>query len=119
MIQQLRGEIDAALKEVGERHGITIKAGNGHYGATGDLKLVLTPKTASGETQSKEELDYKQWHAVYNLPVDGLGKRFLNAGTEYTICGMKPSSRSYPVLGRRGDGRVFKFPVSIVLGGLR
>ena len=46
------------------------------------------------------------------------GKRFLSRGKSYTICGIKPSSYKYPILGRSPKGTVYKFTSNNVLVGM-
>lgn len=115
-IRDMRKDIDAALKEVAEKHCVTIEAGNASYSSKSfSLKLNITENASDGSTVSQGELDWEKSHWKFGLDKDLFGKTFKTNKGEYEIVGLKPRSYKYPVLGKSlKDGKTYKFPEATV-----
>ena len=113
-IEALASDVRAALKEVGEKHNVDLKAGTFRYGDK-DVSCRITglDLDATGGA-SEEEVNYKERHSYYGLPEDGLGKTFDHMGKTFTVTGLKPSRRKYPVSAKGADGKGYKFPADLV-----
>ena len=103
-----------ALKKVGEAFGVEFKLGGGrfsptHYGCRLDVTI------AGAEPQ--EAQDFRQYADMFGLKPDDLGRTFLDRGRRFTIVGLLPRSRSYPVLAQNDRGTRYKFPVEAVKAG--
>jgi hypothetical protein len=117
VIKNIRPEIEAALKEIAQRHGVVIKCGNGSYtNSNFTLKLEASAIDAvTGAVATKEAEAYKRNAPLYGLQADWLGQTFQSySGDSYKVIGMKPKSTKYPILGERADGKVFKFGTEMV-----
>lgn len=88
ILKAIRGDIDAALAAVGEKHGVILKAGNASFSeANFTFKLEGTIKGGV----SKIEFDYIAYSAVYpNLPP--LHSTIIHAGKSFKVCGWKGRS---------------------------
>lgn len=121
-LTMLRGEIDAALKALGEKHGITLRAGNGKYDgeSIGSFKLDICLPSSTGETNPalvKAERDWKAYAAEFDLQPEWLGKSFGRAknGGVVTIVGLMPNRHKFPVLVRSNG----KADVLLTVGEVR
>jgi hypothetical protein len=114
--RMLRAEIDAALKQVAEKHGISLRAGNARFGPDNmSMKLEAAIISSDGQVKSPERTDFERHAAMFGFKADDLGATFPFRGTTYEIVGLKVRSRKYPVLGKRADGKTFKFNANDVL----
>ena len=43
-----------------------------------------------------------------------LGQEFQRSGKTFTIVGLKPRSKKYPILAKCSDGKTYKLPVDLV-----
>jgi hypothetical protein len=51
---------------------------------------------------------------MYGMSPEDLGKSFTYGRDQYTIVGLSRKSHKFPLLAKRSDGKVFKFPVDVV-----
>jgi hypothetical protein len=119
-LKLLATEIEEAVQSVAKKHGIQIKRGRGVYGGSNaSLKLELAVVGKGGQAQTREAEDFKRYASVYGLKAENLGAEFTDFdGEVYTITGLKPRSRKYPILVERVDGMGFKMPAERVKVGL-
>lgn len=103
-------EIQATLQSLADKHGISIQYGGGSYDSSNaTLKLKISVKDESGQVITREAKDFKNFAAFYGLKSEDFGKSFIMSGHTYEICGLAAKSRTYPILAKRADGKVFKF----------
>jgi len=115
-LQALRGELNAAVSAIAERHGIAIQCGRcGFSPENATLKLELSVKTPEGAVVSRERKDYTDFAEVYGLDPAWLDKTFVTGGETYKITGLRPKGRKRPVLCQQlANGKTFVFPVDAV-----
>lgn len=116
-LKTMRAEIDAALKAVGEKHGLNLQIGNIKFSANEfHTKLeVRTKTTSTGEAFDPYAAAWKRYCAGYGLPADGVGKTFTSfSGKKYTVRGINTKAAKYPVVVRGEDGKSYKFTVGEV-----
>ena len=92
----LREDINEALKEVEEKHGISLKAGNISYG---DLEFTIKlngVNTSSREDGEKEIFARKCRY--YGLTPEDFGKEFMMGGKKYTIAGINTKARTNTII---------------------
>jgi hypothetical protein len=66
-----------------------------------------------------EEIEsFKTNAKLFGFEPDDLGKEFSFQGQSYTICGLKPKSRKYPVIAQSAGGKNYKFACRSVLEAL-
>ena len=120
-LQNIRPLVDAALNQLGETLGIKFHAGNCSFSIK-DFTFKLNGRLpdSDGEFIPKTHQDFKNnAHFNYGLEPEDLGAEFEVDGTTYVIDGCKPRSTKYGILGKRADGKVFKFKprtVRVALG---
>lgn len=108
-LRDLRQDIDAALKAVADKHGISIRAGNARFmPQSASMKLELGTIGEGGQVIDTSAEEFKVYAPLYGLSADDLGKKFKSFdGCIYTITGCRPKSRRFPIIAARADGRAF------------
>jgi hypothetical protein len=110
LCKTLRVEINAALKSVGDAHGVTLALGNINYSeskATARITII----SAGGNPQAD---DFRRWATGYGLDPTDLGKDIEIEGVSYTIVGINPGSGVRPIMLRRADGADYRFNRDVV-----
>jgi hypothetical protein len=113
-VKLLRGRLQARLEELEAEFQMEIKVGNASFtehNVTFKVECAVIDK--NGEVLNKEAESFKVSAVFYGLKPDDLGKSFYVMGHNYTIVGLKKSSR-FPVIGERKDGKRFKFDAKTV-----
>jgi len=106
-LRALRPEIDTALAPLGERHGITLRTGNGSYsGATAHFKLELAVIGDDGNAVSKEVEAFNKLHSMFGLEQGDLGLEFVSGRERFRLTGIAPGRTKYPIVTERlRDGK--------------
>jgi len=115
----IRKDIDDALKVVADKYGITFRLGRISYtSAEFSTKLECVCNDGVDVKDGEDLMAKKEWDRncwKWNLKPEDFGKGFNFQGTDYTICGCKPKSSKYPILGKsEKNGRTYKLPKSAV-----
>ena len=102
ILSTLRADIQRALNSVASEHGITLDLGNiGFQTNTFTAKVI---GTVDGFDQS--HADYLQYCDQFSLDKSWLCESFTHDdGKRYSLVGLKPSSRKYPVVVERNGKR--------------
>ena len=122
-IRNLRIEIDNALKAVGEKHNVSIHAGNARFDETSvSFKLQVNQINENGKVESPERKAFIEFSHVYgvdkNIKIDD--KLRLWDGNVYQIVGLKTKSRKYPVLAKQlPNGKTYKFTPDAINAGTK
>ena len=96
-----------------EEIGIHAEVGHISYTAqNASVKIEISVMGEGGEIVTKEATDYDRYRDMHDLPERGT--QFTSMGHTYTITGLKPRSRKFPVMATRADGKGFKFPYNVV-----
>ena len=110
-LKEVREVINAALSDQLDKLGLTAKIGNISF-SDADFRCKLEVSCGSADDASRREWDK---HApLFGLASEDFGKSFVHGGTAFTVCGIKPKSRKYPVLAKNLSGTTYKFPVAAV-----
>jgi len=126
-MQSLRTAIERELEELGRKHGVQFKVGNGSYdqnGSFGHFKLEIANVNDQGEVTDQFAENFKRLAKSLGLLPDDLGKRFTSqSGETFKIVGLNPRATKMPVIAENvNSGRPFKFSarsVRIALGRLQ
>ncbi len=105
-------DVEAALKEVATKHGVTLSVGRTSLGI-GDMTTKLTFTDGANV-----DLGKKEWEihcGRFGLTPEDFGRRFKHRGTEFTVCGIKPKSFKYPIIGVNANGTRYKFPATMLM----
>lgn len=137
-VQQLRSDLEAAIKTVADKHNLIIQfSGGARFNPAecnfSKLKAIpkntptLEQKEASSPTaisrgqdpyNTLESREFINIGYMYALPKDWIGKKFNSNGSLYTIVGLKSSYRKYPVIGLSARGTRYKFSPMTVKSGI-
>jgi len=120
---RIRNKLDEVLALVAddlkEELGVTVALRNGSYNSANiTFKLECAEINADGVAQTKEVSDFRRYAYRLGLDPKDLGREFRAGGQLFEICGLKPRSRRYPILGKNKAGKVYKFAASTVKFGL-
>ena len=109
-------DAQAALEDVAKRHGLTLKKGGGQYDP---IEGTFTPKfTFICATEDGIPSDFSSNAPLYGLTDADYGRIFSTHHGQFTICGIAPRSRKYPILAKcSNSGKTYKFAASDVSGG--
>lgn len=116
--KELRKDLTSLLEVLEDQHGIKIAIGSMTYdGQSAWFKTTVVLPDSDGTAHSPNELAYiKESKRELSKVIHGfenwkkLGDTFTQGMETYTICGWKPKSRKYPLLGKKANGRTYKFP---------
>jgi len=90
-IKVVADKIRLAVREALEGTGYELLKSNATFGG-GDLNMTLRMfKGNNGQT--KAETEWEQYHDLFELPKDALGKEIPYAGKTMRITGLKPNAR--------------------------
>jgi len=129
LAKQLRTELETALAPIANKYNLNFEIGSCGYSDTEAVfrKIIFSTKsnTASPVSSAFDPASigtkfntpmaqmYISHSASFGLPTDGLGKQFRYAGRTFTIVGLKPSNRKYPVISEGSQGGRYKFSADI------
>jgi hypothetical protein len=113
LINELRTTIAAALVTAGQAHGVAFELGGAKYtDVSVNFSLMAIEVGEKGEDPAK--VLYQQDCTVFGLRPEWFGETFRIGIKAFTICGLKPQNRKYPVLAKGSTGSVYKFEASRV-----
>jgi len=75
---------------------------------------VTTKLTVALTSHDPAKEEFRANCYKYGLTATDFGREFTSQGETYTLCGIKPRSRKYPFIGRRIDGKQYKFSKHIL-----
>lgn len=108
-IKEIRAEVDSALHDIGQKHGIAFKINGISYGSDNfrsTINAVITEH--SGDTVYSVEFKNKCWK--YGFQKEDLGKEFRSGDNRFKIVGLKTRNRKYPVIAENVQtGKLHKF----------
>ncbi len=119
-VKNLRGIIHAALKPLEAEHGIAFHIGSAHYTDNSVKYAFEIMESKQGEpAQDFMELTFRAGCYEFNLTPDDYGQTFQSNGKTFTISGLKPNNRKYPVIATGPGGKQYKFPANDVVRKVR
>ena len=110
-IQQLRSAIEAAIKPLELEHGVAFEVGSANYNRTG-CKFnfnVVEAQSPDQKGMNFLELTFRAKCESFGLRADDFGKSFIAHGETFTISGLKPKNRKFPVIATDNNGGSYKF----------
>ena len=108
LLKKLQPEIEAALADLGRRHGITIRAGGARFSErTADLKPELAVIGGDGKSVRREAEEFAKYHVMFGLEATDLGRAVALDREEHRLVGLAPNRPKYPiVMERMRDGKL-------------
>ncbi len=118
-VTYIRKHVEAALQPLAEKLGVAIDLGRCTFEASNcRFQLKIAVRDCNGKAITEEAESFKHNAKLFGFEPADLGKEFIFQGQSYTICGFRLKSRKYPVIGRAGNGKSYKFPCRSVLEAL-
>ncbi len=116
-VKNTRNELQAILETLSKEMGCQIKVAGAMFARDGSnctFKVEFAAISADGTAETKEVTAFRELAAIYGLRPDDFGKTCVSGGQEFTISGLKPKAKRYPILATRPDGKVYKFSEDMV-----
>lgn len=114
----LRDEIDAALADLGTKHGLSITVGRGSYdpdGLRATLRLEIGALSEGGTVVTKERKAYLDMAKLYDMDPEWIDQPCTIAGEVFILTGLSPKAARYPInLKRARDGKAYRYPADTV-----
>jgi ribosomal protein L6P/L9E len=105
ILRKLREEIDSALKGVGEKYGLQLKAMGCTYEPTlAKYKLEVATTKEDGKAVEKIEIDLERYREIYGLSKEDTTKVFKYHGEDYKIAGINVRKK-FPIIIRPVSGK--------------
>ena len=97
-----------ALEMVAEQYGLTLKQERGTYDPGAG---TMTSKwTFVCEGEDGIPADFNEYAPLYGMSAADYGRTFTTLNGSFTICGISPRSRKYPILAKcEATGKTYKF----------
>lgn len=115
LLKAIRPEIEAALAEVAEKHGIKFHCANAKYSAHDFTFQLKGEVLATDDGKSPAEAEWSKSAYLFGLDHVPFGATFKNGTKVFTITALDFKKRKYPILADDQNGRGFKFPVDVIL----
>jgi hypothetical protein len=113
-LKRMGMEMTEILNKYGKTVGVEFSVGNMRYDSDGSRVSTKIEVTKVG-AESKEAADFRLLAHNYGLDPDAVGKDIVVDGEAFTITGMRPRSRKYPIEAtRKLNGQCVKFGALIV-----
>jgi hypothetical protein len=119
-LRALRADINAALKQISEKHGIDMSIGTMSYSLykTTCRITMETKKEVSASSTPSVNAD-AVYLSLFDLPADAFERQFSIQGTVFKLVGLKPNRPKNPCLIERvKDGKKFKCGENILKNAL-
>lgn len=111
-LRQIRAAIASKLAEVEAEFGISLNDGNIRF-SDNKFSMRIEATTGDGTDAAQEQWNAYAWK--YGLKDSDFGREFSTRSGTYTISGIKPRGKKFPITGTRvSDGASFKFTADSV-----
>ena len=118
-VKYIKKRLESAVKPLAEELGVAIDLGNCTFKTSNcKFQLKFAVLDPDGKAMTEESESFTSSAKLFGLEPDDLGKEFMYRRQSYTICGLKPKSRKYPVIARSDNGKDYKFACRTVLEAL-
>jgi hypothetical protein len=112
-------EMADVLTKVAKKYGVTFESSGFTYGEHSCVfKTTATVNDASGQKKDLERDTFitwaKKYPSIYNP--NWLDKTFTDKDHTYTVVGLKPGAKKYPIITRRDDDQIYNWSLSLVKG---
>ncbi len=107
-----RKDFEDAVVALEQKYSFTLRLGKITYSDTEFRTPLTATKVIEGKTP--EQVQFEEHAALFGLKPEDFGKTFTVDGKEYRLIGLRPSAPAWPVIGRRADGKPFKFKGAVL-----
>lgn len=118
VVRKMDSELNALLGAFAKKHGIAVQPVSLRYNRV-ECVIKTTFSVSDdlkGSAYAKEAADFKRFAKSFGLEPGMLGQVFTTYGGErFEVIGLRPASRSYPVLVKKlSNDKLYKYPASVV-----
>ena len=118
-VTYIRKRMEAVLEPLATELGIVINFGNCTFSKSNcRFQLKVAMLDFNGKPITEEIESFRHNAKLFGFEPADLNKQFIFQGQSYTIRGLNPKRRKYPVIAQSGNGKDYKFPCRTVLGAL-
>jgi len=118
-VQYIRKRLQAVIAPLAKELGVVMDLGHCTFQASNcRFQLKVAVRDSSGKAVTEEADAFRHNAKLFGFEPADLGREFTFEGQPYTICGLRPKSRKYPVIARSGSGKDYKFACRTVLEAL-
>ncbi len=119
-IRNLRSQLQPILTKMEKSVGFKLRLGNATFSDDNvTFKLECDRIGKNGQAETKEAAAFRHLAKEYGLSPADLGRKLRSNGSTYIVVGLLPKSYKFPILVRRTDGKMFKFPAERVANSLK
>jgi hypothetical protein len=115
-LDKYRQDIQAALDEVGLKHGLQISTeGSMRYCST-DFTLKIkgvSTRDSAGNDVDGEEVLFKKTAPLYGISAEKFNAKFNRDAKEFTIKAINTRAKHYPIIAVDALGNRYKFPAEV------
>lgn len=111
-VRALAEDIQNALKEVGDKHGVQIETGRGTYNSS-SLKIQLHCNVGDSKTEA-EKTQFNIFAPRFGFKPEDYKRSFTVDNKTYQLVGFAPRSRKYQLVGRAKNGTEYRFTRSVI-----
>ena len=118
-VQYIRKRLKAIIEPLAKELGVVIDVGHCTFQTSNcKFQLKVAVRDSDGKPVTEEADSFRRDANLFGFEPSDLGREFIFQGQPYTICGLKPKSRKYPVIARSGNGKDYKFDCRTVMEAL-
>ena len=112
-LRAAREEMEAELKDFGEKYGLTISIGTARYTkGNAAFKLQLVTTCSDGTVNTQEAENFKLNAHQFGLKPEHLNAEITYLGRKYKLVGLAPNSIKFPLIVERiPDGKGYRMPL--------
>jgi hypothetical protein len=112
-VRKLRDEMLLEISAVAEKHGLKAECASARFD---DTEATFSYRLAAGGEAGEQDAQAKfaKLAEQIGLRPDARGMTITQGVHVFLVERINPRARSCPVICRRMDGKLFKFPVSVV-----
>lgn len=110
----LAPDVVAALEAFAAARGLDVDYRGGAFTATEFTCKVQFKIKSTADGKTAEEADFARHCGIFGLKPEHYGQTFLTATGAYVLCGFALGASKMPIIGRRADGKRFKFMTAVV-----
>ena len=115
-LQGLRHEMDYALRAIGDKYGITIKAGNASFsGNECTFKVKCNTIGSDGTAITREATNWDRYKGLHGMDHLNVGDQITIQGSPYILTGFNSRARKAPINFKNSAGSGYKCSVRMLL----
>lgn len=114
-VEQIRKDMNAALKEVSEKHGVSFDIGSIRYDSSSFRTTVKAYLVKDGDAtdsddarRAKFEATAKRYGHRYGVKPEDYGKKITHGGQNFILRGIKPRATKRPIVAEKiSNGKMY------------